>query len=103
MEYNQKHGITPTTVLKSKEAIMEQTSVADSKAISKGYYVEPDEYAAAADPVAEYLGVDKLEKLKDLAKKNMEKAAMEMDFLMAAKYRDEMLKLEKQIMTKAEA
>lgn len=103
MEYNLKHGITPTTVLKSKEAIMNQTSVADSKAISKGYYVEPDEYATAADPVAEYLNVDKLEKLKDLAKKNMEKAAMEMDFLMAAKYRDEMQKLEKQIKVKAEA
>ncbi len=95
--YNLEHGITPTTILKSKEAIMEQTTVADNKATSKGYYVEPTEYSIAADPVTGYLGKEQLQKLLVETKRKMEQAAKEMDFLQAARLRDEMIQLEERI------
>ncbi len=97
MEYNAANGITPTTILKSKEAIMEQTSIADFKPTTKAYYVEPEELGIAADPVVAYMSKPQLEKLMAEAKKNMENAAQELNFLQAAKYRDEMLQLENKI------
>ncbi|UBM59067.1 excinuclease ABC subunit UvrB [Marinilongibacter aquaticus] len=97
MEYNSDHGIVPTTILKSKGAILEQTSVADAKPSTRGYYVEPEEYSVAADPVTAYMGKDQLKKLLTETKSKMEKAAKELDFLQAARYRDEMLQLEEKI------
>jgi excinuclease ABC subunit B len=96
-EYNTEHGITPTTIFKSREAIMQQTSMADAKPMSKGYYVEPNEFSIAADPVTAYLGKKDLIKLAEVAKKKMEEASMEMDFLQAARYRDEMKQLEARV------
>lgn len=97
MEYNAEHGITPTTILKSKEAIMEQTSIADFKPIPKSYYVEPEQVNVAADPVVAYMKKPQLEKLLQEAKSNMEKAASELNFLQAARFRDEMLQIQERI------
>lgn len=97
MEYNTEHGITPTTILKSKEAIMEQTSIADFKPSTKGYYVEPERINIAADPVMAYMGKPQLETMLNEAKKKMEKAASELDFLQAARFRDEMNQLKERI------
>ncbi|MEL7001267.1 MAG: excinuclease ABC subunit UvrB, partial [Bacteroidota bacterium] len=55
MEYNKKHGIVPTTILKSKEAILEQTNVADKKKSAKNYYIEEESQSVAADPVVAYM------------------------------------------------
>ena len=97
MDYNLKHGITPTTVRKSKEAIMEQTSVADSSnRIRRNYYVEP-EHSIAADPLTEYMSKDGLEKLMKQTKAKMEKAAKELNFTEAARLRDEMFALQEKI------
>ncbi|MFC6103206.1 excinuclease ABC subunit UvrB [Olivibacter domesticus] len=94
--YNEDHGITPRTVGKSREAIMEQTSVADFKGGAAKAYVDPDPASSvAADPVVQYMSKGQLQKAIDTAKKDMEKAAKEMDFLQAAKLRDEMFALEK--------
>lgn len=95
IEYNTKHGITPKTVLKSKEAILGQTKVADSKKSTKNYYVEPDEASIAADPVISYMSKDDLQKLINKTQKNMEKAAKDLDFIEAARLRDELLELKK--------
>lgn len=96
MEYNEKHGITPTTVTKSKEAIMEQTSVADSKkSIKPKPYIENETADIAADPVVAYMDKDGIEKMIEKTKKSMEKAAKDLDFMEAARLRDEMLSLEK--------
>jgi excinuclease ABC subunit B len=96
MAYNTEHGITPITITRSKEAIMGQTKVADSKKGSnKKYYVEPEETSIAADPVVAYLDKDKLGKLIEQTKRKMEKAAKDLDFMEAAKLRDEMVELEK--------
>ena len=93
MEYNEANGITPKTIFKSREAIMEQTMVADSKASSKRYYVEPEEMRLAADPVVQYMGKTDLEKLMAQAQRSMEQAAKELNFLEAARYRDELVQL----------
>lgn len=95
-DYNQKHGITPKTVLKSKEEILKQTSVADSKkATVKKYYIEPEEQTLAADPVTAYMSKDDITKLAERTRKAMEKAAKELEFIEAARLRDEYLALQK--------
>lgn len=90
IEYNTEHGITPTTILKSHDKIMGQTKVADSKKNAK-FYAEPmpGEGSMAADPVVQYLSKDKLEKLIQQTQKQMEKAAKELNFMEAARLRDE--------------
>jgi excinuclease ABC subunit B len=97
IEYNEEHGITPTTILKSKEAIMEQTSIADFKPSTKGYYVEPERISLAADPIMAYMGKPQLEILFKEAKAKMEKAASDLDFLQAARFRDEMNQLKERL------
>lgn len=93
--YNKEHGITPTTVKKSKEAILGQTSVADS---SKSSYVSArEEMDVAADPVVGYMDLEGLEKLKAETKRRMEKAAKELDFITAAQHRDELFALDEKI------
>ena len=92
--YNEEHGITPTTITKSKEAIMDQTKVADSKKGVK-YYIENDSQSVAADPVVAYMKKDEIKKLIDNTRKEMEKVAKDLDFLEAARLRDEMQELQK--------
>ena len=94
--YNTEHGIVPRPVGKTREEILEQTSVADFKPGEAKAYVEPDPASlVAADPVMEYLGDKDLKKAIENVRKQMEKAAKEMDFLEAAKLRDEMFAMEK--------
>ncbi|MEN7547461.1 excinuclease ABC subunit UvrB [Rapidithrix thailandica] len=95
MEYNQKHGITPKTIGKSTDAIMGQTKVADSKKSTKKKYYTEEEQTTAADPVVAYLDGKQLDKLIEETRKRMEKAAKDLDFMEAARLRDEMFELEK--------
>ncbi|MFF5381699.1 excinuclease ABC subunit UvrB [Pedobacter suwonensis] len=97
--YNLENGIVPKTVGKSREAILEQTSVldfsqkaSDNKAKA---YVENAEISIAADPIVQYMGKAELQRAIDNTRKDMQKAAKDMDFLQAAKLRDEMFALEK--------
>ena len=94
-EYNIEHDITPKTVLKSREEILRQTKVADSKKSAPKYYVEPEEASVAADPVVEYMGKEELGRLMDATRKKMEKAAKELDFIEAARLRDDLQELQK--------
>jgi excinuclease ABC subunit B len=97
MDYNHAHGITPKTVIKSRDAILEQTQVADSKKTVKRYYMEDEEKSLAADPVVTYLSLEELKKMADRTRKAMEKAAKELEFMEAARLRDEFLAIEKLI------
>lgn len=97
VNYNLEHGITPKTVGKTREEIIEQSSVLDfseSKARNKAY-VEIDEVSIAADPIIQYMTKPEMQKAIEKTRKDMQKAAKEMDFLMAARMRDEMYALEK--------
>ncbi|WP_304064054.1 excinuclease ABC subunit UvrB [Pedobacter glucosidilyticus] len=95
IKYNEEHGIVPKTVGKSKEAIIEQTSVVDFKGGVQQTYVDNAEVTLAADPIVQYMTKAQLKKSLDNTKKDMLAAAKDMDFLLAAKLRDEMFALEK--------
>ena len=95
--YNKANGITPKTIVRSKESILGQTKVADSKKSTKNYYVENEEASLAADPVVAYLGKDELQKMADRTKKAMEKSAKDLEFMEAAKLRDEYMAILKLI------
>lgn len=97
MEYNADHGITPKTIFKSREAIMEQTSIADSKATTKMYYNEPEQISIAADPIVGYMTKPQLEKLIEETQRKMERAAKDLDFLEAARFRDEITQLKERV------
>jgi excinuclease ABC subunit B len=95
IKYNTEHGITPTTIGKSRAEIMEQTSVVDFKGGVQQAYVEADVASLAADPIVQYMTKPDLKKSIENTKKEMLAAAKNMDFLLAAKLRDEMFALEK--------
>lgn len=91
--YNLKHGITPTTVYKSKEDIRKQSSVLQIKGGVVNYEEGENKITIAADPVVQYMSKEQLEKAVEEAKRLMKKASKDMDFLSAAQYRDEMFAL----------
>jgi len=94
--YNEANGITPKTVLKSKEEILEQTSVADSSnKLLELNEIEIGIPNLAADPILAYMSKDQLAKAIKESKSKMESASKNMDFMEAAKWRDEMFALEK--------
>jgi excinuclease ABC subunit B len=101
--YNEANGLVPTALNKSREKIMESTKVADgdpkSFDLKSQNYKErfDDKSTIAADPVIQYMKQDDLKKLVDRTKKQMEKAAKELDFIEAARLRDEMKELEKML------
>lgn len=92
-QYNLDHGLTPTPLKKSKEKILESTKVADGE--GEYEYAEEVNSGLAADPVVQYMSVDQLEKAIKYTRKQMEKAAKELDFIEAARLRDELYALEK--------
>ena len=98
--YNTLHSITPKTIKRTREEILKQTSMADAKQIfapEAKAYVEPTEMNLAADPILEYLSKPKLEKMIGETQKRMQKAAKDMDFMEAARLRDEMFALQKKM------
>jgi excinuclease ABC subunit B len=106
LAYNEANNITPAQIIKNIASIMGQTIVAGShdKKTSK-YYAEKDNVSVAADPVVQYMKSDELQKAIDRTRKSMEKAVKELDFVKAARLRDEMfeyqrLMKEKQDMTR---
>ncbi|MBX7140065.1 MAG: excinuclease ABC subunit UvrB [Chitinophagales bacterium] len=100
IRYNEEHGIVPKTIFKSREQIFKQGAVLEIKPPDPMAYVEPEEASLVADPVVEYMTKDQLQKAIQAAKKNMERAAKDMEFMEAAKFRDEMFALEKMMKEK---
>ncbi len=101
IEFNTKHGITPATIIKTKEQVFAQGSVLDVKGYdpSNPYSIGPDEelVTMAAEDQEEYKTIPKMEKAIGKTKKEMEKAARDLDFMEAARLRDEMFKLQKEL------
>ncbi|MDP9048152.1 MAG: excinuclease ABC subunit UvrB [Bacteroidota bacterium] len=95
IKYNAEHGITPVTIGKTRSEIMEQTSVMDFKGGMQKAYIEADVATLAADPIVQYMTKPDLKRSIENTRKEMLSAAKNMDFLLAAKLRDEMFVLEK--------
>lgn len=97
IKYNLAHGITPTTVSKSTEQIFQQTSVLDIKGYDEKnpYAVVDDIISIAAEDEVSYNSAASITKAISKAKKQMEQAAKNLDFMEAAKWRDELQLLEK--------
>ena len=98
MAYNEEHGIVPATVRKTREEILKQTSVADAKT---GDIIQPYEQdermGLAADPVVQYMDKNALEKAISRTEKDMLRAAKEMEYMEAARLRDELEVLKKKL------
>ena len=92
-KYNIENNIVPTPLNKSREMILQQTVVSGSK--SANAYVESESITVAADPVVQFMTAEQLGNAIIKTKKQMEVAAKEMDFIEAARLRDEMFELQK--------
>src|SRR5215204_1485116 len=101
IEWNIKYGITPKTIIKTTQDVFAQTSVLDIKGYDPAnpYAIAPDEdlVTIAAEDQAEYKTIPQAEKAISKIKKEMEKAARDLDFMEAARLRDEMFRLQKQL------
>jgi excinuclease ABC subunit B len=97
MKYNTDHHIIPSQIIKSKEAILGQTKVADHHFNFEKTQREISEKQAskAAEPVDKYYSREDLEKKITALRKQMQQAAKDLDFIEAARLRDEMYALEK--------
>ena len=98
--YNIEHGITPRTIIKSKEQVFAQTSVLDIRGYDPASPYARDagtQVSVAADEQETYSTIPQIEKAIATTKKQMEKAARDLDFMEAARLRDEMFALQKQV------
>jgi excinuclease ABC subunit B len=91
LKYNEKMGITPTQIIKKTGTAF---GSANKKPVVPKAYIENESPDIAADPVVKYMNKEALEKAIEKSKKNMEKAASELDFISAAHHRDEMQKIQ---------
>ena len=94
LKYNEENNITPTSIRKSVEAIMGQTAVADIHRKEGKVYVESQKKELAADPVIKYMDRRQLEKAIQNTRKEIEKVVKDLDFVEAARLRDEMIEME---------
>lgn len=98
MAYNEENNITPTPLKKSIDVILESNKTDDSG--SKATYEQTDDVLMAADPVIESMNREQLERSIKKTRKQMESAAKELDFIEAARLRDELFELENRLKNK---
>lgn len=100
LKYNEEHGITPQQIQKSIKGSLTSASTSESTTSKKsaGYasqvYIEPDASAFAADPIVRKMSTAELNKSIENTEALMKQAAKNLDFMQAAQYRDEMLRLQ---------
>ena len=99
--YNIEHNITPKTIFRSKEDILHRATILDIRKLDKTadnkYKDEQDKLVYAAEEESEYLSTNEIEKKVEKLKKAMQKASKQMDFMEAARLRDEMFKWQEKL------
>lgn len=98
LSYNELMGITPAQIIKKTGTILSGLS---RKGVSVKAYVEPERPDIAADPVVKYMDRNALGKAIELTRKSMEKASAELDFIEAARLRDEAAALQALLRSKS--
>ncbi|WP_277232207.1 excinuclease ABC subunit UvrB [Phocaeicola salanitronis] len=98
LAYNEAHGITPKQIKRAyNNILLEQTESESSTSKPKAYTDAPAQMYAAADPIVQYMSKEQLQKSINRTRKLMQEAAKKLDFIEAAQYRDELLRLEDQL------
>lgn len=102
MHYNEMHGITPTQIKKSTKQSVLRTEISNTdteqtKPSARIAYIEPEAGAFAADPIIERMTKPQLEKSIANTTKLMKESAKRLDFIQAAQYRDELIRLQKEL------
>jgi excinuclease ABC subunit B len=95
LKYNQDNNITPKSIIRSVESIMGQTAIANVNRKESDAYVEKYNANIAADPVIKYMDQPQLEKAIFRTRKEIERVVKDLNFVEAARLRDEMIELEK--------
>jgi len=93
--YNVRHNITPTTIVKNTDDVFAEINGSKSTSTEADSSILNEEIVLAADPVVQYMSKDQLAKFIHETKKSMNKAAKDLDFMEAARLRDEMYELQK--------
>lgn len=96
LAYNEAHGITPQQIKKARNLAVFGKGTADADHLSRESraYVEPSSPNIAADPIVQYMSKAQMEKSVERTRKLMQEAAKKLEFIEAAQYRDELLKME---------
>ena len=103
LKYNEEHGIIPQQIVKDIKSILPtekedaMQTVGTNRQTAAQVYLEPEAGAFAADPIVLQMTRPELERSIENTKKMMEEAARKLDFIQAAQYRDEIVRLEKQL------
>lgn len=95
LAYNEAHGITPKQIKRNrKNVLLAESGTEPQQAAPKAYTDAPEQISLAADPIMQYMSRPQLEKSIEHTRKLMQEAAKKLDFITAAQYRDELLKME---------
>ena len=98
MAYNEAHGITPTQIVKTlKQSTLSQSDRPDIKELTASLSPLSSASNMAADPIVEHMTRPQLEKLIAETTRRMKEAAKQLDFLQAAQYRDEIIRMQQEL------
>lgn len=100
LRYNEEHGITPRQIQKGRKMADLINANTEAHAESRAY-IEPETRSIVADPVIDYMNRDQLEKSIERTRRQMQEAAKKLDFIQAAQFRDEMLRMEELLKSKS--